>query len=97
MISIPYSDEASARRLYRKDTLGTSSLCKKNIRARFLLMGSISLGVDRAYAPQRMISPWIQPVAKKGEFLLSTATLLVASCLAPAKFEQRNVRIGLRN
>lgn len=60
-------------------------------------MGSTFLGVDRAYAPQRMTSPWIQLVAKKGEFLLSTATLLVASCLAPVKFEQRNVRIGLRN
>lgn len=80
-----------------KTRLGLFRCARRKFGARRLLLVSIFLGVDRAYAPQRMTSPWIQLVAKKGEFLLSTATLLVASCLAPVKFEQRNVRIGLRN
>lgn len=75
-----------------KTRLGLFRCARRTFGAWRLLLVSIFLGVNKAYAPQRMISPWIQLVAKKGEFLLSTATLVVASCLAPAKFEQRNVR-----
>lgn len=78
--------------------LGAFSLCKKNIRARCLLMVKYIPRSEQSLCAAKNDQSLDSAGSKKGRVSpFYRATLLVASCLAPAKFEQRNVRIGLRN